>query len=78
MVTNLSAAVMDVQRSTARLPEITEAVAGEAQDLPGLVEQTQASMRELERLIFDTPGDARRVLRRFAEGDLGPAMDEAD
>ena len=37
--------------AAARLPEITEAVAGEAKDLPGLVLQTQTSMRELERLI---------------------------
>ena len=51
VVTNLNAAVTDVKRSTARLPEITEAVAGEAKDLPGLVEQSQVSMRELERLI---------------------------
>jgi hypothetical protein len=34
-----------------RLPEITDAVANEAKDLPGLVMQTQTSMRELERLI---------------------------
>lgn len=27
--------------------------------------------RDVERLIIDAPGDARRVLRRFAEGDLG-------
>ena len=27
--------------------------------------------RELERLIIDAPGDTRRILRRFAEGDLG-------
>jgi phospholipid/cholesterol/gamma-HCH transport system substrate-binding protein len=44
MVTNLNVAA-------ARLPEITDAVAGEAKDLPGLVRQTQASMRELERLV---------------------------
>ena len=51
MVTNLSLAVTDVQKGTARLPEITDAVANEAKDLPGLVEQTHTSMRELERLI---------------------------
>jgi hypothetical protein len=34
-----------------RLPEITDAVANETKDLPGLVIQTQTSMRELERLI---------------------------
>ena len=27
--------------------------------------------RDVERLIIDAPGDTRRVLRRFAEGDLG-------
>jgi phospholipid/cholesterol/gamma-HCH transport system substrate-binding protein len=51
MVTNLSAAVKNVQNGTARLPEITGAVADEAKGLPGLVQQTQSSMRELERLI---------------------------
>jgi phospholipid/cholesterol/gamma-HCH transport system substrate-binding protein len=51
VVTNLSAAVKNVQNGTARLPEITGAVADEAKDLPGLVQQTQTSMRELERLI---------------------------
>jgi phospholipid/cholesterol/gamma-HCH transport system substrate-binding protein len=51
MVTNLNVVVKNVQNGTARLPEITGAVADEAKDLPGLVQQTQTSMRELERLI---------------------------
>lgn len=51
VVTNLNVAVKNVQKGTARLPEITDAVADEAKDLPGLVQQTQTSMRELERLI---------------------------
>jgi phospholipid/cholesterol/gamma-HCH transport system substrate-binding protein len=51
VMTNLNAAVRNVQDGTARLPEITGAVADEAKDLPGLVRQTQTSMRELERLI---------------------------
>ncbi|HEY6169084.1 MAG TPA: MlaD family protein [Verrucomicrobiae bacterium] len=51
VVTNLNVAAKNVQNGTARLPEITGAVADEAKDLPGLVEQTQTSMRELERLI---------------------------
>jgi phospholipid/cholesterol/gamma-HCH transport system substrate-binding protein len=51
MVTNLNLAVKDVQKGTARLPEIADAVANETKELPGLVEQTQTSMRELERLI---------------------------
>jgi phospholipid/cholesterol/gamma-HCH transport system substrate-binding protein len=51
IVTNLNVAVKNVQVGTARLPEITGAVADEAKDLPGLVQQTQSSMRELERLI---------------------------
>jgi len=51
MTTNLNAAVKDVQTGAERLPEITGAVADEVKDLPGLVRQTQISMRELERLI---------------------------
>jgi phospholipid/cholesterol/gamma-HCH transport system substrate-binding protein len=49
--TNLNLAVKNVQNGTARLPEITEAAANEAKDLPGLVLQTQSSMIELERLV---------------------------
>jgi phospholipid/cholesterol/gamma-HCH transport system substrate-binding protein len=51
VVTNLNAASTNLQSGTARLPEITGAIANEAKDLPGLVQQTQTSMRELERLI---------------------------
>jgi phospholipid/cholesterol/gamma-HCH transport system substrate-binding protein len=51
METNLAVAVKNVQNGSTRLPEITDAVANEARDLPGLVSQTQMSMRELERLI---------------------------
>jgi phospholipid/cholesterol/gamma-HCH transport system substrate-binding protein len=51
METNLNVAVKNVQNGTMRLPEITDAMAKEAKDLPGLVQQTQVSMRELERLI---------------------------
>jgi phospholipid/cholesterol/gamma-HCH transport system substrate-binding protein len=51
MVTNLNLAVKNVQAGTERLPQISDAVANEAKDLPGLVQQTQTSMRELERLI---------------------------
>ena len=49
--TNLSAAVNNIQNGTARLPEITGTMADETKDLPGLVRQTQVSMRELERLV---------------------------
>jgi hypothetical protein len=51
VATNLNIAVKSVQNGTVRLPEITDAVANETKDLPGLVLQTQVSMRELERLI---------------------------
>lgn len=50
-VTNLNGAIANVQKGTARLPEVSDALANEAKDLPGLVAQTQTSMRELERLI---------------------------
>jgi phospholipid/cholesterol/gamma-HCH transport system substrate-binding protein len=51
VATNLNAAAKNVQSGTARLPEITGAVADETKDLPGLVLQTQVSMREMERLV---------------------------
>ena len=49
--TNLNLAVKNVEHGTARLPEITEAAANEAKELPGLVLQTKSSMIELERLV---------------------------
>jgi phospholipid/cholesterol/gamma-HCH transport system substrate-binding protein len=49
--TNLNVAVSNIQTGTVRLPEITDAVANEMKDLPGLVLQTQVSMREVERLV---------------------------
>ncbi len=51
VMTNLNATVKNVQNGTERLPEITEAIANEAKNLPGLVQQTQTSMREVERLM---------------------------
>ena len=51
LVLTLQTAATNLQKSTVRLPEITDAMAVEAKDLPGLVRQTQTSMRELERLI---------------------------
>jgi len=51
VVTNLDAAVKNVQTGAARLPEIADAAADEARELPGLVKQTQTSMREIERLV---------------------------
>jgi ubiquinone biosynthesis protein len=34
-------------------------------------EKTSNFARELERLMIDAPGDTRRILRHFAEGNLG-------
>jgi len=39
--------------------------------LERIKEKTTKLAHELERLISDAPGDTRRVLRRFAEGNLG-------
>lgn len=51
VATNLNGAMKNIQAGTARLPEISDAVVGDAQMLPALVEQTQTSMREIERLV---------------------------
>jgi len=50
-MSELQGAATNLTVAAAQLPGITGAVAGEAKDLPGLVQQTQISMRELERLI---------------------------
>jgi phospholipid/cholesterol/gamma-HCH transport system substrate-binding protein len=50
-LTNLQTTSGNLQLASTNLPGISEALGGEAQHLPGLVLQTQISMRELERLI---------------------------
>jgi phospholipid/cholesterol/gamma-HCH transport system substrate-binding protein len=49
--TNLQHASVNVHLASTNLPSISDALGKEAKDLPGLVLQTQTSMRELERLI---------------------------
>jgi phospholipid/cholesterol/gamma-HCH transport system substrate-binding protein len=41
----------DVKQATAQLPAIAEAAGGEAQDVPGLILQTQETLRETEKLV---------------------------
>ena len=72
VVTNLNVAVKNVQAGTARLPEITDTVANEARDLPGLVQQTQTSMRELERLIEAM--QRHWLLRKYVNSTNPPAL----
>lgn len=50
-LSNLRAASGNLQLASSNLPALSEAIGKEAKDLPGLVLQTQISMRELERLI---------------------------
>ncbi|MBM3882931.1 MAG: MCE family protein [Verrucomicrobia bacterium] len=47
----LESALSHVQTAAARLPDVADAVAAEAKDLPGLVLQTQQTVHQLERLI---------------------------
>lgn len=51
MATNLQQASVNVVLASTNLPAISDAVAREVLDLPGLVLQTQTSMREMERLV---------------------------
>jgi phospholipid/cholesterol/gamma-HCH transport system substrate-binding protein len=48
---NLQKASGNLHLASTHLPAITDAIGKETKDLPGLVSQTQTSMRELERLI---------------------------
>ncbi len=78
--TNLNAAVRNVQAGTARLPEITATVANEVKDLPGLVQQTQVSMRELERLIeaVERHWLLRKYVNKTDPAPLRPLPDEPE
>ena len=48
---NVQTASGNLQLASTNLPAISEAIGHEAKDLPGLVLQTQTSMREIERLV---------------------------
>jgi phospholipid/cholesterol/gamma-HCH transport system substrate-binding protein len=74
VVTNLNAAVKNVQDGTARLPEITDAVADETKNLPGLVLQTKTSMTEMERLVEALQREwlIRKYVNRTNPPPLGP------
>lgn len=50
-VEELRTVLKSLQQGTERLPEITDAVATEAKDLPGLVLQAQQALSELEKLV---------------------------
>ena len=47
----LQVTLNNLQQASTNLPAISDAIGLEAKDLPGLVLQTQTSMRELERLV---------------------------
>jgi phospholipid/cholesterol/gamma-HCH transport system substrate-binding protein len=47
----LQVTLNNLQQASTNLPAISDAIGLEAKDLPGLVRQTQTSMRELERLV---------------------------
>lgn len=47
----INLALDDLRRTTAQLPSMAQKVGGEVDDLPGLVLQTQETIRESERLI---------------------------
>jgi phospholipid/cholesterol/gamma-HCH transport system substrate-binding protein len=51
VLTNLNEAVKNVEAGATRVPEIAGAAANGMEKIPALLDQTQTSMRELERLI---------------------------
>jgi phospholipid/cholesterol/gamma-HCH transport system substrate-binding protein len=50
-VDELQVTLNNLQQASTNLPGISDAIGKEAKDLPGLVMQTQVSMREVERLV---------------------------
>jgi phospholipid/cholesterol/gamma-HCH transport system substrate-binding protein len=71
VVTNIEVAVENIQNGTARIPEITADVAGVTKILPGLVQQSQTSMRELERLI--EAAQKQWLIRKYVNHTNPPA-----
>jgi phospholipid/cholesterol/gamma-HCH transport system substrate-binding protein len=61
----IQAILKDVQLAGAHLSAVSEALAAEAQDLPGLVWQTQQTLHELERLIEGI--QKHWLIRRYVE-----------
>lgn len=55
----------DVGRATVQLPQMTDRLAGELEDVPGLVYQTQATLQEAEVLL--TGIQRHWLLRRYVE-----------
>src|SRR5204862_6077628 len=66
----LQVTLKNLQNASTHLPAISTALGNEAKELPGLVEQTQTSMRELERLI---EGLQRHWLLRKYMNQTNPA-----
>jgi hypothetical protein len=70
--TNLQHASVNVHLASTNLPAISEAIGQEAKELPGLVLQTQTSMRELERLIEAT--QRHWLLRKYVNKTNPPPL----
>jgi hypothetical protein len=72
---NVQQASANFQVASSHLPAFGEVLGNEAKDLPGLVLQTQTSMRELERLIQAM--QRHWLVRRYvAPPDLAPGQPE--
>jgi phospholipid/cholesterol/gamma-HCH transport system substrate-binding protein len=50
-LTDVKKILRDVEATTAQLPPMADKIGGEVDDMPGLVDQTQETIREAERLI---------------------------
>jgi hypothetical protein len=73
VVTNLDATVKNVRKDTERIPEITAAVADGAKEVPGVLRQTQASMREMQRLVEAM--QRHWLLRKYVNHTNPPPME---
>ncbi len=68
--------LQDVNTATAQLPRMTDRLAGELEDVPGLVYQTQATLQETEVLL--TGLQRHWLLRRYMDRDERPATDRLE
>lgn len=50
-IDELNVILKNLEKGSARVPEITDKLSGEARDLPGTVLQAQKTLHEMERLV---------------------------
>ena len=69
-ITEVNVILSHVSEATGHLPRMMERLAGELEDVPGLVYQTQATLQEVEALLAGL--QQHWLLRKYMDKESGP------